>query len=70
MSDPISITAIIVSSLTAIGGVIAGIHIKRMKSGCCESECFNPNNSKTNSPKLSSSPIEKEPNKQASSSIV
>lgn len=40
MTDPISIGAIVISSLTALGGVIAGIHIKRLKSGCCESECF------------------------------
>jgi len=40
MVDPISVGAIVISSLTALGGVVAGIHIKRMNSGCCECECF------------------------------
>lgn len=57
--DALSISALVISGLTALGGVIAGIHIKRMKSGCCESECFNPN--KLNSPQSPSSPIDKEP---------
>jgi hypothetical protein len=47
MVDAISITAIIISSMTALGGVIAGIHIKRMNSGCCECECFETQEHKT-----------------------
>jgi hypothetical protein len=40
--DPISVSAIIISSLTAVGGVLAGLHIKRMNSGCCSCEASNP----------------------------
>ena len=40
MVDPVSVGAIVISSLTALGGVVAGIHIKRINSGCCECECF------------------------------
>ncbi len=64
MVDPISVGAIVISSLTAFGGVIAGIHIKRMHSGCCECECFDTGR-KTVSPP--SSPIIKtEPVKNSS----
>jgi hypothetical protein len=47
--DALGISAIIIAGLTALGGAIAGIHIKRMNSGCCNCETFNPDNSK-NSP--------------------
>jgi hypothetical protein len=63
MVDPISVGAIVISSLTALGGVIAGIHIKRMNSGCCECECFETvenklQRRKTISPPGSPRPIE------------
>ena len=38
--DPVSVSAIIISSLTAVGGVLAGLHIKRMDSGCCSCESY------------------------------
>ena len=57
MADPVSIGAIVISSLTALGGVIAGIHIKRMKSGCCESECFETAEEKLNRRKTISPPM-------------
>jgi hypothetical protein len=58
--DALSITAIIISGLTAIAGAIGAIHIKRMKSGCCESDCYDTlTRSKTNSP--IQSPIETQP---------
>lgn len=47
--EPLGVAAIVIAGLTAIGGCIAGIHIKRMKSGCCDCEFFNPDNNK-NSP--------------------
>jgi len=60
MIDALSITAIIISGLTAIAGAIGAIHIKRMKSGCCESDCYDTlTRSKTNSP--INSPIEIQP---------
>jgi len=49
MSDPISISAIVLSISTTIGAIITGIHIKRMNSGCCNCEC-DPNKSNKNSP--------------------
>lgn len=36
--DPISVSAIIISSVTAIGGVLTGLHIRRLRSGCCDCE--------------------------------
>lgn len=36
--DPGSISAIIVSSLTALASCLVALHIKRMKSGCLECE--------------------------------
>ena len=56
MVDGVSISAIIISSLTALGGVIAGIHIKRMKSGCCESECFETHEQRNQRRKTLSAP--------------
>ena len=51
--DPIAISAIIISIGTTLAGIIAGIHIKKMNSGCCNCECDpnkSNNNSKNNSP--------------------
>jgi hypothetical protein len=45
MSDPVSLGAIIVSVLTALGGIITALHIKRMRSGCCSCETSTPENS-------------------------
>jgi hypothetical protein len=39
--DALAVSAIIISGLTALAGGIAGIHIKRMKSGCCDCEMYN-----------------------------
>lgn len=36
--DPISVSAIIISSVTAIGGVLTGLHIRSIRSGCCSCE--------------------------------
>ena len=50
--DALSISAIVIAGLTALSAGIAGIHIKRLNSGCCNCETFSPNNrnSPTNSP--------------------
>ena len=69
MVDAVSVTAIIISSMTALGGVIAGIHIKRMRSGCCESECFETTEHKEQRKRNSSSKPETM-NKQPSTSSV
>jgi hypothetical protein len=53
MVEPTSIAAIVISSLTTLAGVVAGFHIKRMNSGCCEIDCFKtpPSSPKFTSPK-------------------
>jgi hypothetical protein len=48
----ISIIALIVSAITALGGVIASLHIRHCRSGCIDSDCFK---SRLNTP------IEKDP---------
>jgi hypothetical protein len=57
--DALGIAAIVIAGLTALGGAIAGIHIKRMNSGCCNCETFNPDtkNSPANTP-IKLKPIE------------
>ena len=40
MGDPYSISALIISGLTAIGTVMVHYNCKHCKSGCCESDCF------------------------------
>lgn len=40
MIEPTSIVAIVLASLTSVAGIITGLHIKRMNSGCCDIECF------------------------------
>lgn len=37
--DPVSIAAIVISSITAVGAVITGLHIRRMHSGCLDCDC-------------------------------
>ena len=40
MADPVAITAIIISTITAITGGIAALHIRRMHSGCIDCDCL------------------------------
>lgn len=39
MSEPISVAAIVVSSVTAISAAIAALHIRKMNSGCLSCDC-------------------------------
>jgi hypothetical protein len=39
MTEPISVAAIVISAVTALGGVLTALHIKRLHSGCCECDC-------------------------------
>lgn len=39
MTEPISVAAIVISAVTAVGGVLTALHIKRLHSGCCECDC-------------------------------
>src|SRR6056300_1115356 len=41
MSDPYSISALVISGITAIGTIIVHYNFKHCKSACCESDCFN-----------------------------
>ena len=53
--DALAISAMVVSGITAIGGVIAGLHIKRMNSGCCNCDCT-PSTPFARSPTVSKAP--------------
>jgi hypothetical protein len=56
MSEPISIAAIVISAITAVGAVITGLHIKRMNSGCCQCDC-SPGSPLARSPTVSKANI-------------
>lgn len=45
MADPITISAIIVSIITAIGVFFSKIHLRHCKACfCCDSDCIDDNN--------------------------
>ena len=50
MSDPITVTAIIVAIASAIISIINTMHIRKCKSVCCNSDCTNPPNTPTTEP--------------------
>jgi hypothetical protein len=52
MSEPVSVAAIVISAVTAIGGVLTALHIKRLHSGCCECDC-SPGSPLARSPTIS-----------------
>jgi hypothetical protein len=60
MSEPISIAAIVISAVTAVGAVITGLHIKRMNSGCCQCDC-SPGSPLARSPTVSKANIVLQP---------
>lgn len=37
--DGLSISALVISGITAVGGIVAGLHIRKMNSGCCQCDC-------------------------------
>ena len=63
--DALAISAMIISGVTAIGGVIAGLHIKRLNSGCCNCDC-SPSTPLARSPTVSNAPIVLQPVKTTS----
>ena len=61
--DTVALSALILSILGLVGGVILKLHLSHCKSGCFESDCTNSNNNNNdvvidNQPKLSIIPIE------------
>lgn len=61
--DTVALSALILSILGLVGGVILKLHLSHCKSGCLESDCTNNNNNNDdvvidNQPKLSIIPIE------------
>lgn len=60
MSEPVSIAAIVISAVTAVGGVLTALHIKRINSGCCECDCT-PGTPFARSPTISKSTIVLQP---------
>jgi hypothetical protein len=63
MADPYSISALVISGLTAVGTVIVHYNFKHCKSACCESDCFNPQEQLTTISYRNNSPmiIQQEP---------
>ena len=37
--EPLSISALIISAITAISAAVAALHIRKMKSGCLDCDC-------------------------------
>jgi hypothetical protein len=63
--DALAISAMIISGVTAIGGLIAGLHIKRVNSGCCNCDCT-PQTPLSRSPTVSKTSIVLQPVKTTS----
>lgn len=42
MTDPVAIVGISISLITAVGGILLGLHFKRCHSLCCDSDCVQP----------------------------
>jgi hypothetical protein len=42
MADPLAIGALVVSAITAVATILVHYNCKSCRSGCCESDCFNP----------------------------
>lgn len=58
--EPLSISAIVISGITAIGGIVAGLHIRRLNSGCCQCDCT-PATPLSRSPTISKASIVLQP---------
>ena len=58
--DGLSISALVISAITAIGGIVAGLHIKRMNSGCFNCDCT-PQTPLARSPNVSKASIVLQP---------
>ena len=52
MSEPVSVAAIVISAVTAIGGVLTALHIRKLHSGCMDCDCM-PSSSISRSPTVS-----------------
>lgn len=49
MTDPITIGAIVVSIISALGALITGLHVRKCKNPLCELDCTKDPNSPQNS---------------------
>ena len=58
--EPLSISALVISAITAIGGIVAGLHIRKMKSGCLDCDCT-PSTPFARTPTISKSTIVLQP---------
>ena len=55
--DPISISAIVISIITAIGAIIAKLKCKHCHCACIDSDCMNtPPNTPLNTPQTTPNP--------------
>ena len=58
--DGLSISALVISGITAVGGILAGLHIRKMNSGCCNCDCA-PGTPMSRTPTISKSSIVLQP---------
>ena len=58
--DGLSISALVISGITAIGGIVAGLHIRKMNSGCCQCDC-SPGTPLSRTPTVSKSTVVLQP---------
>jgi len=63
--EPLSISALVISGITAVGGILAGLHIRKMQSGCCNCDCT-PSTPLSRSPTVSKGSIVLQPVKTTS----
>lgn len=54
--EPVSIAAIVVSSVTAISAAVAALHIRKMNSGCLSCDCT-PGTPFARSPTITKPPV-------------
>lgn len=55
MTDPVTIGAVVVSVISALGALIASWHIRKCKNAVCEVDCTKEPNSPRNSIKKTDS---------------
>lgn len=65
--DGLSISALVISGITAVGGVLTALHIKRLNSGCFQCDCT-PATPLARSPTVSKSTIVLQPIKNIDNS--
>ena len=58
--DGLSISALVISGITAVGGILTALHIRKMNSGCFQCDCT-PQTPLSRSPTVSKASIVLQP---------